>query len=327
MFERLDYIMAISEEQNITRAAKRLFISQPALTKYINKLEEEYDTTLFDRSRSPITLTEAGRLFLSEKIQIEIAEQNLRHKLELLKSGKISLTLGTGYVRAHDWFPRVFEKFCNIHPDINLRLINSGELVLLNQLRSGGIDLAVGAFDTKGTDFECRYLTVEKLRLLVPLSYGIFPDGFSPEASVDHPYLLKPEQLNGFDYISPEKTTGSYNSYQILQRQYSIKIRREIVTNSIRALKDMILLGLGYGFTVVNVSSDLQNKEGQFVAGCCILPSLPTWRITSATYNPTHPHSSLLKELVDILEQQIINSNSQHTCYWKYYQDDISPFV
>ena len=40
MPERLDYIVAIVEEQNITRAARRLFITQPALTKYINKLEE-----------------------------------------------------------------------------------------------------------------------------------------------------------------------------------------------------------------------------------------------------------------------------------------------
>ena len=86
MPERLDYIIAIVEEQNITRAAKRLYITQPALTKYINKLEEEYGICLFDRKNSPVTLTEAGKLFLEEKTRIEVAEQNLRHRLELLKN-------------------------------------------------------------------------------------------------------------------------------------------------------------------------------------------------------------------------------------------------
>ena len=56
-----------------------------------------------------------------------------------------------------------------------------------------------------------RYLTVEKLRLLVPLSFGIFPEGFSPEESVNHPYILKPEQLNGLDYIPPVSYTHLRN--------------------------------------------------------------------------------------------------------------------
>ena len=57
LYEKWNYVLAIAEEQNLTRAAKRLFISQPALTLYLNRLEKELGVKLFDRSRTPILFT------------------------------------------------------------------------------------------------------------------------------------------------------------------------------------------------------------------------------------------------------------------------------
>lgn len=327
MPERLDYIVAIAEEQNITRAAKRLYITQPALTKYINKLEEEYGISLFDRKCSPITLTEAGKLFLEEKTRIEIAEQNLRHRLEALKNSSVTITLGTGHDRAPRWIPKLLQEFCRRHPDINLMVKGAGELSLPDRLRSGELDIAIGAFENVEDNVEWRYLTVEKLRLIVPLSYGIFPEGFSPETSIDHPYILKPEQLNGMDYISPVITMGSYDSYQALRRLYSINIGRQITTTSARALRAMIIHGLGYGYCSISAPSNLKDEDGVFRAGCCILPGLPTRRFTTVAYHANHLHVDLLRELADILEQRVVNSNSSGMIYWKEYQNDNPLFV
>ena len=70
-FDRLDYVMAIAEEQNMTKAAARLFISQPALTASINKLEEELGVKLFDRQRPPIKLTPAVPDRIKDKAKFE----------------------------------------------------------------------------------------------------------------------------------------------------------------------------------------------------------------------------------------------------------------
>lgn len=64
LYEKLNYVIAIAEEQNLTQAAKRLFISQPALTQYISRLETELGVKLFNRSKLPVTLTEAGMYYL-----------------------------------------------------------------------------------------------------------------------------------------------------------------------------------------------------------------------------------------------------------------------
>lgn len=327
MPERLDYIVAIVEEQNITRAARRLFITQPALTKYINKLEEEYGIILFDRKSSPITLTEAGRVFLEEKTRIEIAEQNLRHRLEALKSGSVTITIGIGHDRAPRWIPKLLQEFCRRYPDINLMIKGAGELSLPDKLRSGEIDAAIGVFESNEENVEWRYLTVEKLSLVVPLAYGIFPEDFLPEESVDRPYILKPEQLNGLDYISPAITMGAYDSYQALRQLYSINVGRQITTTSARSIRTMIIHGLGYGYGFIGSVSDLQDENGVFRAGCCILPGLPTRRFTRAAYHSDHIHVGLLRELTDMLEQQIINADSPSRIYWKNYQNDDSLFV
>ena len=64
--DKFAYLQAVVEEKNITRAAEKLFISQPALTSYINKIENYYGVKLFNRSQNPITLTYAGEQFMKK---------------------------------------------------------------------------------------------------------------------------------------------------------------------------------------------------------------------------------------------------------------------
>ena len=67
---QLIYFITISETKNFTRAAEKLFISQPALTKQINALESELDVRLFDRTNKAVTLTAAGRTFYLHATQV-----------------------------------------------------------------------------------------------------------------------------------------------------------------------------------------------------------------------------------------------------------------
>ncbi len=79
--DKLDYILAIAEEQTLTRAAKKLYVSQPTLTNYINKLEEELGVKLFDRSVTPVQVTRAGALYIEKMKRIQQESDNLKHAL------------------------------------------------------------------------------------------------------------------------------------------------------------------------------------------------------------------------------------------------------
>lgn len=97
-FHQLRYFVAAAEELSVTAAAKRLRVSQPALSKQIANLEEEVGTALFDRIRQRIHLTDAGRFFLPKARQIlcdaEMATQQLRenfgHEKRTLRLGFLS---------------------------------------------------------------------------------------------------------------------------------------------------------------------------------------------------------------------------------------------
>lgn len=75
--DRLNYLTTLAEEQSITRAAARLFISQPALTAFLNRTEEELGVRLFDRSTTPIRITKAGAYYLSELEKICVMQDRL----------------------------------------------------------------------------------------------------------------------------------------------------------------------------------------------------------------------------------------------------------
>ena len=84
--DKLDYVLALAEERNLTRAARKAFISQPTLTNYINRLEEQLGVKLFDRSVTPIEITRAGALYIEQMKKIQLAETNLRNELRILGS-------------------------------------------------------------------------------------------------------------------------------------------------------------------------------------------------------------------------------------------------
>ncbi len=63
---QLNYVLAVAENQNFTKAAEKCFVTQPTLSMQIQKLEDELDVQIFDRSKKPIELTEVGKKIVSQ---------------------------------------------------------------------------------------------------------------------------------------------------------------------------------------------------------------------------------------------------------------------
>ena len=101
LYEKLNYIIAIAEERNLTQAAKRLYISQPTLTLYLNRLENELGVKLFDRTKSPVTLTDAGAYYLEKMKKIYASAQALRSQIHFIANPTQTLLVGIGQVRGH----------------------------------------------------------------------------------------------------------------------------------------------------------------------------------------------------------------------------------
>ena len=96
IIDKMDYIFAIAKEQNLTRAAKRLFVAQSTLTMYLNRVEAELGVKLFDRSKTPILPTPAGALCIEELKKIRQIETRLSAKLQQMAHPEETLNVGIG---------------------------------------------------------------------------------------------------------------------------------------------------------------------------------------------------------------------------------------
>jgi LysR family transcriptional regulator, transcriptional activator of the cysJI operon len=141
---RLHVFRVVAEQLNFTRAAGRLHISQPAVTRHIRQLEEHYGQPLFVRAPGGITLTPAGHALLEHAVNVEAlndgVERRIRAGAEIVAG---PLRLGASTTIAQYLLPRWLGRFRQQHPqvDLSLRMGNTEEVA--GALLAGRIDLGL----------------------------------------------------------------------------------------------------------------------------------------------------------------------------------------
>lgn len=139
-----DYFLRILEFKSISKAAESLYISQPSLTKYLKKLEDELGIKLFDRSKNPLKLTDAGQLFYNYVLDVRQQEQNLLSQIsEIKNAGRATLTIGMALWRASVILPEFLPLFLQKHPLITIRLKEGSATKLESALMGDDVDICV----------------------------------------------------------------------------------------------------------------------------------------------------------------------------------------
>lgn len=139
----LQHFVAVAEDQHFTRAAERLLVSQSGLSASIRALERELRARLFVRTTRRVTLTEAGRALLGEAERI-LAQVRAAHEAVAAVQGVLrgTLALGTEQCVAGVRTAGLLAAFRRRHPDVEIRLRQSGSLALAEEVAAGRLDLA-----------------------------------------------------------------------------------------------------------------------------------------------------------------------------------------
>lgn len=167
-FTSLRYFLVAAKELNITHAAKRLYISQQALSSHISKLEKELNVMLFNRS--PIfSLTYAGRQLVDYATKaVNLERQIYQMAGDINNDQRGELRVGISHTCGRAILPSILPKFRRAHPlmDIVLREENSSEME--RAMEHGTLDLMIDFTPISLESIRCEKLIQERLFLVVP---------------------------------------------------------------------------------------------------------------------------------------------------------------
>lgn len=172
-FSRKDLIYKVYQEKSISKAAQKLFISQPALSVMIQRIEDEIGVPLFDRTTKPISLTEAGMEYIKATeamMHTEKAFENYLQAYGNLQTG--SLTIGSNQLLSSLVLPRFIGRFLEKYPKIHLELVDDNSVVLENLATAGQLDLVLDNHPLDRAVFEQHIIRQEQLLLAVPRSFA-----------------------------------------------------------------------------------------------------------------------------------------------------------
>ena len=212
-----DYFLLIAEENNISRAAKRAFISQQSMSKYLKQLEDRLGVQLF--TRKPVfSLTPAGEIVLQHARQIKAVSLNMSQELdELNETNHGLIRFGTSFGRALQLIPLVFPPFHKRYPNVHLDVKFDMTAALAESTFNGNLDAFLGISMPDNPNLNRIHLADEKIYLAISdeLLLRYFPQTF-PDCKLQ---FASGVRLKDFSHIpftrNPEVSTMDriVNSY------------------------------------------------------------------------------------------------------------------
>ncbi len=189
-FKELEYVITIAQERNISKAAERLFISQPVLSRFLQKLEDELGISLFERKKRQYIPTYAGELYLDMAKEILNRKEKFEQEISRVKKSQAgAIRVGITPGRGRTLLPKVLPDFHRNFPNFELNIFEEDVSTLERYLHDGTIDIAF-------------FTTVKK----IPESYG----GFRYEVLSKEEIVLCTSKNNAFSILAREKPDRRY---------------------------------------------------------------------------------------------------------------------
>jgi len=265
----LKFVVAVAQERNFRRAAEKCFVTQPALSLGIKKLEEELGVMIFERSRTEVSLTEIGAKIV-EQANIVLEQASSLKEMAKLGANQLDGLFKLGMIHSVGPYllPEIIPILRKTAPNMPLEIEETLTANLEAQLRNGVIDAAIIAlpFDVPGVQTKSLY--DEDFAVVVPSNHHwVNRKNIEPDELSEEKVLL----LN----------SGHCFSNQVTQACPELSRKGEILQgNSLETIRNMVASNLG--ITVLPCSATVDRYNNPLIKVIPFAKPVPTRRIAIA---------------------------------------------
>jgi DNA-binding transcriptional LysR family regulator len=292
--EQLYTFQEVARLGSFSEVAKKLGISQPAVSFQIQKLEQELGIRLIDRSQRAVVLTEAGKRLLDFAASVGTEREQLRHDLDHMRdevAGDLYLMAST--IPGEYLLPPLLARFKQLHPAVKIQVDVSDSLTVIDRITDNSGAIGFCGIAPEGRELEFFRIAGDEIVLIVP-----------PE----HPFAGKgeitPDELAGEPFIFRETTSGTQRSLQNLLARAGLDIRKwtpHLVLGSPQAVMLAVAAGAGIAF-----ASDVAVKKGPGGAKQVNVRGLKLERDFYCVYRKGRIVSRLHREFINFIRTEVV---------------------
>lgn len=174
MFENVNYVYEVYKSGSFSKAAENLYMTQPALSIAIRKLEQKLGQPIFERGKSPLKLTDAGQIYIEKVEKIMIMEQECADYFQELNEFKVGkIIIGGAIISMTYLLPELIVEFSKQYPGIEIVAKEAPLPILKNMLADGVIDLILDTDWFEEDIFKSIPLFLNQILLAIPVNFKI----------------------------------------------------------------------------------------------------------------------------------------------------------
>lgn len=251
----IQYLEALVNEGTFTQAAKSLYVSQPYLSKYITKLEEELKTLLVDRTHTPLELTYAGERYLYHMKSIQEQYDDMLNDLSLitnLKKGRIRI--GVQSLMGSFLLPLILPSFHREYSEIEFKVLEQSPKLTEQDIQESKLDFYLGLTPNNDDKLSSIVLSEDRWCVVVPQSSTLYQAGLTTIEAFPYPLsILKKEK-----YVLTNHESGIRRQINLFFKKLNIEPATVLESKNIYTVAELARRGMGLTFLPQSALSEIE---------------------------------------------------------------------
>ena len=299
-WNQIRYVIVTAEEKNMTRAAEKLFISQPSLSISISQLEEELGQRLFERKGKGVELTYAGQIFLDWAQTVDASMLRLNQRLLELREGQAEkICIGLSPHRSVLISPALLKKVQARYPALELEIVERPAAQLQTMLEEDSLDMIVDVPLENVMTYHYEEITEEGLCLLAPAAFS----DAEPFSKLKPGQEIDLSTLADYGFIlTPQGSMMGQAAGKMLELS-GITPRIICRCSMSETIRNMVEEGLG----VAILSDAFYHTDLARPGVCCYkIKNCHFSRKIGIAYKQVHYHSQIFYDLVGLIKETFL---------------------